>query len=131
MHKNQQGALRANALGAEMEGVCRDEGRAVFVPGLLPGEEGLVRIVKEQKRFAFGRLMAPPTVPSPDRREPDCPAYSRCGGCSCRGCPNHGHCLAHPCQRNCGECCPDCARSHACRTCRTCGPAHGGAQVHH
>ena len=34
MHKNQQGALRADALGAEMEGVCRDEGRAVFVPGL-------------------------------------------------------------------------------------------------
>ena len=84
MHKNQQGPLRADALGAEMEGVCRDEGRAVFVPGLLPGEEGLVRIVKEQKRFAFGRLMAPPTVPSPDRREPDCPAYPRCGGCSCR-----------------------------------------------
>lgn len=84
MHKNQQGALRADALGAEMEGVCRDEGRAVFVPGLLPGEEGLVRIVKEQKHFAFGRLMAPPTVPSPDRREPDCPAYPRCGGCSCR-----------------------------------------------
>lgn len=54
MHKNQQGTLRADALGAEMEGVCRDEGRAVFVPGLLPGEEGLVRIVKEQKRFAFG-----------------------------------------------------------------------------
>ena len=84
MHKNQQGQLRADALGADMEGVCRDEGRAVFVPGLLPGEEGLVRIVKEQKRFAFGRLMAPPAQPSPDRREPDCPAYPRCGGCSCR-----------------------------------------------
>ncbi len=84
MHKNQQGLLHADALGADMEGVCRDEGRAVFVPGLLPGEEGLVRIVKEEKRFAFGRLMAPPSAPSPDRREPDCAAYPRCGGCSCR-----------------------------------------------
>ncbi len=84
MHKNQQGMLRADALGADMEGICRDEGRAVFVPGLLPGEEGLVRIVKEQKRFAFGRLMAPPATPSPDRRDPGCAAYPRCGGCSCR-----------------------------------------------
>ena len=41
MHKNQQGLLHADALGADMEGVCRDEGRAVFVPGLLPWEEGL------------------------------------------------------------------------------------------
>ena len=73
MHKNQQGALRADALGAEMEGVCRDEGRAVFVPGLLPGEEGLVRIVKEQKRFAFGRLMAPPTLPSQTAGSPTVP----------------------------------------------------------
>ena len=84
MHKNQQGMLRADALGAEMEGICRDEGRAVFVPGLLPGEEARVRIVKEQKRFAFGRLMAPPVQPSPDRRPPDCDAYPRCGGCTCR-----------------------------------------------
>lgn len=84
MHKNQQALLRADALGADMEGICRDEGRAVFVPGLLPGEEGLVRIVKEQKRFAFGRLMATPSAPSPERRESDCPAYPRCGGCSCR-----------------------------------------------
>lgn len=65
MHKNQQGMLRADALGADMEGICRDEGRALFVPGLLPGEEGLVRIVKEQKRFAFGGLWLPPATPSP------------------------------------------------------------------
>ena len=60
-----KGCSVPDALRADMEGICRDEGRAVFVPGLLPGEEGLVRIVKEQKRFAFGRLMAPPATPSP------------------------------------------------------------------
>ena len=50
MQKNDVLSLRADSLGAEMEGVCRAEGMAVFVPGLLPGEEAPVRIVKVEKR---------------------------------------------------------------------------------
>ena len=84
MKKNDVLTLTAQALGADMEGVCRHEGMAVFVPGILPGETAPVRIVKEQKRFAFGRLEGKPEVSAPTRREPDCPAYPRCGGCSCR-----------------------------------------------
>ncbi len=84
MRKNEILKLKADNLGADMEGVCRHEGMAVFVPGLLPGEEASVRIVKVEKRYAFGRMEAPPAVPSPDRREPDCPSFPRCGGCSCR-----------------------------------------------
>ncbi len=76
--------MRAESLGAELEGVCRHEGMPVFVPGLLPGEETAVRIVKAEKKFAFGRMEAPPAVPSPDRRDPGCPVYPRCGGCSGR-----------------------------------------------
>ena len=67
-----------------MEGVCRYGGMAVFVPGMLPGEETDVRIVKAEKRYAFGRMETPPAQPSPDRKDPGCPAYPRCGGCSCR-----------------------------------------------
>ena len=84
MRKNDIFRLTAENLGADMEGVCRLDGVPVFVPGLLPGEETDVRIVKAEKRFAFGRMEAPPAVPSPDRRDPGCPAYPRCGGCSCR-----------------------------------------------
>ncbi|MBR3099302.1 MAG: 23S rRNA (uracil(1939)-C(5))-methyltransferase RlmD [Clostridia bacterium] len=84
MKKNDVFSLRAENLGADMEGVCRQDGMAVFVPGLLPGEQASVRIVKAEKRFAFGRMESPPAAPSSDRREPDCPAYPRCGGCSCR-----------------------------------------------
>ena len=84
MKKNDVFSLRAENLGADMEGVCRQDGMAVFVPGLLPGEQAPVRIVKAEKRFAFGRMESPPAAPSPDRREPDCPVYPRCGGCSCR-----------------------------------------------
>ena len=84
MRKNDILTLTADALGANMEGVCRHEGMAVFVPGMLPGETAQVRIVKPEKRFAFGRLEGNPGVPADIRRDPDCPAYPRCGGCSCR-----------------------------------------------
>ena len=84
MQKNDLIRMTAENLGSDMEGVCRPEGMAVFVPGLLPGEEAGVRLVKVDKRFAFGRMETPPVNPSADRREPDCPVYPRCGGCSCR-----------------------------------------------
>lgn len=84
MRKNDVISLTCERLGAELEGVCRWEGMAVFVPGLLPGETAPVRIVKVQPRFAFGRLAGAPEAPSPERRAPDCPAYPRCGGCAGR-----------------------------------------------
>lgn len=84
MKKNDVYPMTADALGADMEGVCRHEGMAVFVPGMLPGESCDVRIVKAQSRFAFGRMEGSPLTPSPLRRDNDCPAYPRCGGCSCR-----------------------------------------------
>ena len=84
MRKNEILTLTADAVGADMEGVARHEGMAVFVPGLLPGETAPVRIVKDQKRYAFGRVEGPIANPSPDRKEPDCPAWPRCGGCTCR-----------------------------------------------
>ena len=84
MRKNDVLTLTCDALGADMEGVCRADGMAVFVPGMLPGETAQVRIVKPQSRFAFGRLEAPAAQPAPIRRESDCPAYPRCGGCTCR-----------------------------------------------
>lgn len=84
MKKNDVMMMTADALGADLEGVCRHEGMAVFVPGMLPGETAPVRVVKVQSRYAFGRMEGKPEAPSPDRREPDCPVYPRCGGCSCR-----------------------------------------------
>ena len=84
MRKNDLIDLTCDGLGADLEGVGRHEGMAVFVPGLLPGETAQVRIVKVQSRFAFGRIVGAPVSPSPDRKIPDCPAYPRCGGCTGR-----------------------------------------------
>ncbi len=84
MKKNDILPMTCQSLGADMEGVCRAEGMAVFVKGMLPGETAPVRLTKVQPRYAFGRMEQPPATPSPVRKTPDCPVYPRCGGCSCR-----------------------------------------------
>ena len=84
MKKNDRFFLTAERLGADLEGVCLHEGIPVFVPGMLPGECADVRIVRTEKRYAFGRMESAPDPVSPDRRPVDCPAYPRCGGCNGR-----------------------------------------------
>ena len=83
LRKNDVFEMKCDAFGQDAQGVCRHEGMAVFVPGLLPGETALVRIVKPEKRYAFGRVEKLLSA-SADRREPFCPIYKRCGGCSCQ-----------------------------------------------
>ena len=82
--KNDELLLTADGLDSNQAGVCRHEGMVVFVPGLLPGETARVKIIKTEKRFAIGRMESPSESPAPFRRIPDCPAFPRCGGCSCR-----------------------------------------------
>ena len=93
MKKNECLLLTAERLGADLEGVCIHDGMPVFVPGMLPGETASVRIVKAEKRYAFGRMESAPDPASADRRAVDCPAYPRCGGCSGRH-MNYGTTLA-------------------------------------
>ena len=81
--KNQCFEMTCESFGQDAQGVCRQDGIAVFVPGLLPGERARVRIVKPEKRYAFGRIEEL-LEKSPDRAEPFCPIYKRCGGCVCQ-----------------------------------------------
>jgi 23S rRNA (uracil1939-C5)-methyltransferase len=62
------------------EGVARVEGKAVFVPGTLPGEEVVLRVVDDRPRWARAELVEV-LAPSPDRVEPPCPYVPACGGC--------------------------------------------------
>jgi len=64
-------------------GVARIGGRAVFVPGAIPGETWRVRIVKVTGSAVFGRGEALLEA-VPGRCGNDCPAYPRCGGCALR-----------------------------------------------
>ncbi len=67
------------ALGGDGVGRLAD-GRTLFVPFTIPGEEVEAEIVSTHKRFARARLAAV-VKPSPDRTAPHCPFFGRCGGC--------------------------------------------------
>ena len=62
------------------EGVGRVDGYVVFVPGGVPGDIVRVRLVQARARFGRGVIEAVER-PSPDRVEPPCPYFFRCGGC--------------------------------------------------
>ncbi len=62
------------------QGVARVEGKAVFVPGALPGELVRLTVVDDRARFARGRLDAV-LEPGDGRTEPPCPYAQDCGGC--------------------------------------------------
>jgi len=62
------------------DGLVRDGGLVIFVPGALPGEVILYRQGPVKKGFARGVLVKVVT-PSPDRRTPPCTLFGRCGGC--------------------------------------------------
>ena len=62
------------------EGVGRAEGYVVFVPGGLPGDRLRVRLVQVRSRFGRGVIESIEQA-SPQRVDPPCPYFGRCGGC--------------------------------------------------
>ena len=63
--------------------LARAEGKAVFVPLALPGEEARVRVVEDKvsRGYALAELEQV-SSPSPERVQPRCPHFGACGGCN-------------------------------------------------
>ncbi len=80
MNKNDIIKLNITAVSSEGAGIGRYENKAVFVPLTAIGDEINARILKDKKNLAFGKLEEI-ISPSPQRIEPDCPSFSKCGGC--------------------------------------------------
>ena len=81
--KNAIHTLDVTGFTAEGMGVARLEGRVVFVPYTIPGERWSVRLEKVNKNVAWGRGVELLSA-SPERVEPDCPLFGKCGGCQFR-----------------------------------------------
>ncbi|PWU20509.1 MAG: 23S rRNA (uracil(1939)-C(5))-methyltransferase RlmD [Candidatus Rokuibacteriota bacterium] len=62
------------------EGVGRSDGYVIFVPGGVPGDRVRIRLEQARSRFGRGVIEAVENA-SPERTEPPCPYFGRCGGC--------------------------------------------------
>ena len=65
-------------------GVARIGQLVVFVPGGLPGDRVQARILKLEKRFAYGEIQRIEEA-SPFRRSAPCPYLHDCSGCGLQG----------------------------------------------
>src|SRR5699024_12696998 len=78
--KNETVTLTFEDLTHEGNGVGKINGYPLFVPYGLPGEEATVKVVKVNKNFGYGKLLDVKRA-SPDRVEPPCNVFYKCGGC--------------------------------------------------
>lgn len=71
-------------IGSELQGVGRlADGRAVFVPGTIPGERVTATVTQDKGRFCEASF-CDVLKPSEDRVVPACPHAGECGGCQAR-----------------------------------------------
>ena len=61
--------------------LSRIEGKAVFVPLTLPGEDVRVRVIEDKRSYAAAEPEEIIT-PAPSRTAPLCPHFGKCGGCN-------------------------------------------------
>ena len=61
-------------------GVTRLDDMVIFVPGAVPGDRVRLRVVRLDRRFAYGELVMIEEE-SRLRERPRCPLFGRCGGC--------------------------------------------------
>lgn len=76
----QQISLTIHGIGSSGEGVGYYEGYTVFVDGALPGEIIEAQFTFCQKRYGRADLISISRT-SPDRVQPPCPLFGKCGGC--------------------------------------------------
>ena len=79
-NENRIAEIKIESYGSEGQGVGRLDGLAVFVKAALIGERVRAQITKTAPRFAEARLIEM-LEQSPNRVEPSCPHFGRCGGC--------------------------------------------------
>jgi len=72
---------RIEKLAAGGAGLAWVEGKTVFIEGSAPGETVLCRITAEHHSWLQAELLEI-IEPSPDRVQPACPLWGKCGGCN-------------------------------------------------
>lgn len=65
----------------EGKGIARIDGKAIFIPGVIPEETVEIEIYKQKPKFDLARVVKL-INPSLKRVTPECPNFGTCGGCS-------------------------------------------------
>lgn len=79
--KNEVYKIEISGMTHEGQGVGRIDNFTIFVDGPIKGEEVEIKIIEVKKSYAVGKLIKILKA-SPERVEPPCKVYHRCGGCS-------------------------------------------------
>lgn len=79
--KNSIIEVEIDNLGINGEGVARHNGKAIFVKNALPKEKVKAKIIFSKPAFCHAIVEERLTV-APERVEPGCPLFPKCGGCN-------------------------------------------------
>ncbi len=80
MKKNEEKVGVVVSLGANGEGVLKQDGTVVFVPFVLVGEKIRYKVLKVTSKCAYGKVLEVLT-PAEERVRALCPVFTKCGGC--------------------------------------------------
>ncbi len=78
--KNDEKISFITAVGANGEGIVKEEGCVIFLPFAFLGEKVRYKVLKVKKNIAFGKVLEV-LVPAEERVKPVCPLFQKCGGC--------------------------------------------------
>ncbi len=80
MKTGEQYRVEITAFDHEGRGICRIEGYTVFVENGVLGDQLVIELTKCNKTFGLGKIVTI-IMPSPHRRNPECPYEKNCGAC--------------------------------------------------
>lgn len=72
--------IEIKRLASDGTGIGYIDGKATFVPGMLPGEQGTVTLTENKKNYQKAEIVEIKRF-SPEREQPPCPVFLECGGC--------------------------------------------------
>ena len=73
--------LKISSIAPLGDGIAINDGSFYYIPGAIPGDEVEVEITRRNKREIYTNLLHI-VHPSEMRRDPPCPVFGKCGGCS-------------------------------------------------
>lgn len=72
--------MAIHGIGIHGEGIGKVDGYTLFIEGALPGEIVIARLIECHRQYGRAQIIAI-EKPSPDRAQPPCVLFGRCGGC--------------------------------------------------